>query len=112
MGPSYQAGQQPDGHAVVHRRFIFAAAKWRTFGGPMEDTFDERVQLALKVLASVYAKATGTITDHEIRMLRSYLGAEDWTGAPLDQVACAVIQRELNRTQTKSRTARRQRCKK
>lgn len=68
----------------------------------MDSTFDERVQLALKVLASVYGSPKGrTVATREIEILKSYLGAEDWTGMPPDQIACAVIERELKRIRVK-----------
>jgi len=75
----------------------------RAFDAQMHDPFDERVQLALKILASFYSRQKcTTVSPNEIRALKSYLGAEDWSSAPLEQVALAVIQRELNRVQNKS----------
>lgn len=74
----------------------------------MDMAFDERVQLALKVLASVYGSSKGrTVATKEIQTLKSNLGAEDWTGMPPDQIACAVIERELKRTQPRKPARRR-----
>lgn len=84
----------------------------RPFDAPMDDAFDERVKLALKVLASVYGRPNGTtVMVNEIRTLKSYLGAEDWTGMPLDQVGVWVRMDVANVSDCGGRTKTQQRHK-
>src|SRR5205814_3360724 len=63
---------------------------------PPLQTFNEARATFLKVLSSRYCIGTVTIGPRDIEILRSYLGA-DSHGLPADQIACAVIEKELKR---------------
>jgi hypothetical protein len=57
---------------------VFPAEWAERFAWPMDDIFNERVQLALKVLASVYGQGKGGIApSNDVRKVKSCLGTED-----------------------------------
>jgi len=60
----------------------------------MDGLTKERVQLALRVLSSRYDR-TVRITDADVQALKSYFDG-DVAGTSLDDMAVAVIHRELD----------------
>jgi len=60
----------------------------------MDRLTKERVQLALRVLSSRYDR-TIAITEAEVETLKSYFPGE-LDGMPIDDIATAVIHRELD----------------
>jgi len=70
----------------------------------MDGLTKERVQLALRVLSSRYDR-TVAITEAEIETLKSYFHG-DLDGMPIDDIATAVIHRELDGKRTVSQAKR------
>jgi hypothetical protein len=60
----------------------------------MDQAAIERLRIAVKVLNSSYDH-NEKITEAEIKTLKSYLGG-DLTNVPVEDIAAAVIRRELN----------------
>lgn len=58
----------------------------------MEERTRETIRLALRVLTTFNEK--GGCNPDDINALRFAAGELDWSGAPLDELACMVIHRE------------------